>query len=65
MKISELLDKQINEEGSDGATVAGAVASSTPFVANKRGKTKKNRDGTAKNALDYNVSLFGKQTAKR
>lgn len=75
MKIRELL-----ETASAGATSAGnIVAVANPHIAigniKQYGKGKKakppkvispkNKNGTVKNALDNNISLFGQTTLKR
>ena len=53
MKIREILE----------SATAGAMSSSDFSVGvvykNKPGKTAKNKDGTAKNALDMKTSIFG------
>ena len=64
MRISELL-----ETASAGATSAGNIVA----IPNPQGRkpkspkvqTLKNPNGTAKNALDSNISLFGQTTLKR
>ena len=64
MRIRELL-----ETASAGATSAGNIVA----VPNPQGRktkspkvqTLKNPNGTAKNALDSNISLFGQTTLKR
>lgn len=72
MKISDISQQthdEIQESASAGSTGAGSVAA----VANPRpgkygaptAKQKKNKDGTAKNALDSKESLFGSKTIKR
>ena len=67
MRFRELL-----ETASAGATSAGnIVAVPNPHVSqNRKSKlpkvqTLKNPNGTAKNALDSNISLFGQTTLKR
>lgn len=75
MRICELL-----ETASAGATSAGNIAAvPNPHIAignvKQYGKGKKpkppkvitpqNKDGTAKNGLDGNISLFGQTTLKR
>lgn len=75
MRIRELL-----ETASSGTTSAGNIATvANPHIAignvKQYGKgkapkppkvvTPKNKNGTAKNALDTNVSLFGQSTLKR
>jgi hypothetical protein len=75
MRIRELF-----ETASEGATSAGNIATvANPHIAignvKQYGKGKKpkppkvitpqNKDGTAKNGLDSNISLFGKTALKR
>jgi hypothetical protein len=75
MRVWELL-----ETASAGATSAGNIATvPNPHIAignvKQYGKgrnpkppkvvTPKNKDGTAKNGLDSNISLFGQTTLKR
>lgn len=75
VRIYELL-----ETASSGATSAGNIAAvANPHIAignvKQYGKEKKpkppkvitpqNKDGTAKNGLDSNISLFGQTTLKR
>ena len=60
MKIREIF----RETASTGSTSAGAVAS---VVSNKKTKTttRKNKNGTVKNALDTNDNIFGNTVLKR
>lgn len=69
-------NKAMKEDATAGATSAGNIASvANPVMAHgKRGKDskglpkapqKKNKDGTAKNALDINNGLMGGKTIKR
>jgi hypothetical protein len=50
-RLAKMLDKDINETATAGATSAGNVAVG-PVYTNKKGKSYKNKDGTVKNALD-------------
>lgn len=61
MKIREIL---IKETATGGATSAGNV-SIGPVYKNKQGKTLKNKDGTAKNALDIKANLLTGGSLKR
>lgn len=61
MKIREI----ISEEASVGATSAGDIAGG-PMYPNKKAKQRKNKDGTAKNALDMkDVNLITGGSIKR
>lgn len=53
MKVKEI----IKETATAGATSAGNVAVGAVYP-NKKGKTRKNKDGTAKNALDIGANLL-------
>jgi hypothetical protein len=61
MKIKEIL-----ESATAGATSAGNVSVGVVYP-NKKGKTSKNKDGTAKNALDMKGTnlLTGGSLVKR
>ena len=72
MKISDI----VNEDATAGGTSSGAVATvANPPAARQKIKTgkngtpeapqKKNKDGTAKNALNMNNNLMGGSTIKR
>lgn len=54
MKVREII---IKEHATGGGTSAGMV-SVGPVYKNTPGKTLKNKNGTAKNALDSNVNLI-------
>lgn len=61
MKMHEIL-----ESASAGATSAGAVAAvPNPPQRKKKKKSQYNADGTMKNALDTDTSVFGGKTVKR
>lgn len=65
--------RELYETASGGATSAGnVVAIANPHITNKGRKPKlvkvetlKNKNGTAKNALDSDISLFGGTMLKR
>jgi len=51
------IDKNIGETASAGATSSGNIATSAVYP-NKTAKSRKNKDGTVKNALDSKDSLM-------
>lgn len=59
-----LIREIFTETASAGSTSAGGVAS---VVSNKKTKTttRKNKNGTVKNALDTNDNIFGNTVLKR
>ncbi len=61
MKIREIL---IKETATVGGTSAGMVSVGAVYK-NKAGKTPKNKDGTAKNALDLKNNLLTGGSIKR
>lgn len=70
IKSSQSKSKQlVGETASAGASSAGGIASSVSSKPiNKRSKTRsqrKNKDGTVKNALDYNGNIFTGNTIRR
>jgi hypothetical protein len=50
-RLAKMLDKDIAETATAGATSAANVAVGAVY-SNKKGKAAKNKDGTVKNALD-------------
>ena len=59
-----ICDKDVNEEATGGSTSAGHVSVGAIYK-NKAAKQAKNKDGTAKNALDLDVPLMTGGSVKR
>lgn len=60
MKLTDI-DKNILEE----TTSAGAIASVASPVGGLLSRQKKNKDGTAKNAVDMDINIMGQKKRKK
>jgi hypothetical protein len=65
MKLIEILRKQTVSEATDTATTNAASMGVGPVYKNKPPKQPKNKDGTAKNALDMDANLMTGGSIKR